>query len=323
MWLCHKVPLGCSCSRRSAAGWGRGCMLQLLAAVLAVDDQKAAAGSARDLPRPPTLPPGCRWTSGACDPRCRICIFMGKSDPGAPAHQQQSMVLVPMDAPGVTVGCALACTMQRLGPGSYVRPACILAAAGARICMHPGAWLRGSTHAALHPPSPPPPPPPPPPPSPAGGAPDAGVWLRRRAARARGDALHRRHPAAREHAAGPGPGLRDRAGAAGAGAAAPLHAPGGWAGARARARACRAARRAALLGRCSAAGQGWSTGPMPLLLRDDAQSGVLPRCSWLPGSHAHRTPQPLASSGTSAARPPPLTHPPGPRRWAWRSVHWS
>ncbi len=43
------------------------------------------------------------WTSGAGDPRCRIAIFMGKSDPAAPRHQQQSMILVPMDTPGVTV----------------------------------------------------------------------------------------------------------------------------------------------------------------------------------------------------------------------------
>jgi acyl-CoA dehydrogenase len=43
------------------------------------------------------------WTSGAMDPRCKIAIFMGKTDPSAPKHQQQSMVLVPMDTPGVRV----------------------------------------------------------------------------------------------------------------------------------------------------------------------------------------------------------------------------
>jgi acyl-CoA dehydrogenase len=43
------------------------------------------------------------WTSGAGDPRCAIYIFMGKTDPQAPRHSQQSMILVPADAPGVTV----------------------------------------------------------------------------------------------------------------------------------------------------------------------------------------------------------------------------
>ena len=43
------------------------------------------------------------WTSGAGDPRCRVAIFMGKSNPDAPKHLQQSMILVPMDAPGVTI----------------------------------------------------------------------------------------------------------------------------------------------------------------------------------------------------------------------------
>jgi acyl-CoA dehydrogenase len=43
------------------------------------------------------------WTSGAGDPRCKIAIFMGKTDPTAAKHQQQSMILVPMDTPGVTI----------------------------------------------------------------------------------------------------------------------------------------------------------------------------------------------------------------------------
>jgi acyl-CoA dehydrogenase len=43
------------------------------------------------------------WTSGAGDPRCKLCIFMGKTDPAAPKHEQQSMILVPMDAPGVKI----------------------------------------------------------------------------------------------------------------------------------------------------------------------------------------------------------------------------
>src|SRR6266853_1193874 len=43
------------------------------------------------------------WSSGAGDPRCKIAIFMGKTDPSAPRHKQQSMVLVPMDAAGVTI----------------------------------------------------------------------------------------------------------------------------------------------------------------------------------------------------------------------------
>jgi acyl-CoA dehydrogenase len=43
------------------------------------------------------------WTSGAGDRRCKIAIFMGKTNPSAPAHKQQSMILVPMDAPGVKV----------------------------------------------------------------------------------------------------------------------------------------------------------------------------------------------------------------------------
>jgi acyl-CoA dehydrogenase len=43
------------------------------------------------------------WSSGAGDPRCKIAIFMGKTDPNAPKHKQQSMILVPMDTPGVKI----------------------------------------------------------------------------------------------------------------------------------------------------------------------------------------------------------------------------
>jgi acyl-CoA dehydrogenase len=43
------------------------------------------------------------WTSGAMDPRCAVFIVMGKTDPDAPPHRQQSMVLVPRDAPGVHI----------------------------------------------------------------------------------------------------------------------------------------------------------------------------------------------------------------------------
>lgn len=43
------------------------------------------------------------WTSGAADPRCKILIVMGRTNPDAAAHQQQSMVLVPIDTPGVTI----------------------------------------------------------------------------------------------------------------------------------------------------------------------------------------------------------------------------
>lgn len=43
------------------------------------------------------------WTSGACDPRCKIMIFMGLTNPDGPRHQQHSMILVPMDTPGLKV----------------------------------------------------------------------------------------------------------------------------------------------------------------------------------------------------------------------------
>ena len=43
------------------------------------------------------------WSSGAGDPRCKVFIFMGKTDPDAPRHQQQAMILVPREAEGVKI----------------------------------------------------------------------------------------------------------------------------------------------------------------------------------------------------------------------------
>lgn len=43
------------------------------------------------------------WSSGAGDPRCKIAIVMGKTDPNANRHEQQSMILVPLDSPGVKI----------------------------------------------------------------------------------------------------------------------------------------------------------------------------------------------------------------------------
>jgi alkylation response protein AidB-like acyl-CoA dehydrogenase len=43
------------------------------------------------------------WSSGLGDPRCKVAIVMGKTDTGAQRHQQQSQILVPMDAPGVNI----------------------------------------------------------------------------------------------------------------------------------------------------------------------------------------------------------------------------
>jgi acyl-CoA dehydrogenase len=47
------------------------------------------------------------WITGAADPRCRVAFVVGRSDPDAPRHRQHSVVLVPLDAPGVEVGRSL------------------------------------------------------------------------------------------------------------------------------------------------------------------------------------------------------------------------
>jgi len=59
------------------------------------------------------------WTSGAMDPRCEICVFMGKTDTGAARHQQQSMVLVPFKSPGVKVVRPLSVYGTKDSPGGH------------------------------------------------------------------------------------------------------------------------------------------------------------------------------------------------------------
>jgi len=59
------------------------------------------------------------WTSNGMDPRCKICIFMGKTDPGAVRHKQQSMILVPWDTPGITVVRPLSVFGCKDAPGGH------------------------------------------------------------------------------------------------------------------------------------------------------------------------------------------------------------
>ena len=97
------------------------------------------------------------WTSGAADPRCKILIVMGRTNPDAASHQQQSMVLVPIDTPGVTV--VRSTTGLRLpGPARALRghlrqrpgagpPTCSAKRAAASRSPRPG-WDRAASTTA-------------------------------------------------------------------------------------------------------------------------------------------------------------------------------
>lgn len=56
---------------------------------------------------------------GAMDPRCKVCIFMGKTDTSAAKHRQQSMIIVPMDTPGIKIKRPLTVFGFDDAPGLY------------------------------------------------------------------------------------------------------------------------------------------------------------------------------------------------------------
>merc|ERR1719495_2233721 len=59
------------------------------------------------------------WTTNGMDPRCKVCVFMGKTDPTADRHKQQSMILVPWDTPGITVVRPLSVFGCKDAPGGH------------------------------------------------------------------------------------------------------------------------------------------------------------------------------------------------------------
>ncbi|KAI8470744.1 MAG: acyl-CoA dehydrogenase [Monoraphidium minutum] len=82
----------------------RSCFAMTEKAVASSDATNITASIARDPGGGSYVVSGVKWwTSGAMDPRCEVAVFMGKTDPSAPPHLQQSMILVPMAAPGVKV----------------------------------------------------------------------------------------------------------------------------------------------------------------------------------------------------------------------------
>ena len=65
----------------------------------------------------------CLSLTGAMDPRCKLCIFMGKTDPGARTYSQQSMILVPMDTPGINIVRPLSVYGYEDSPSKLFEPA--------------------------------------------------------------------------------------------------------------------------------------------------------------------------------------------------------
>ena len=63
------------------------------------------------------------WSSGAGDPRCKVYIVMGKTDPNAERHKQQSMIIVPSDTPGIKVERALSIFGYDDAPHGHMRGA--------------------------------------------------------------------------------------------------------------------------------------------------------------------------------------------------------
>src|SRR3989440_800333 len=85
------------------AGEIRSCFAMTEPAVASSDATNIESSIIRDVDH--YIINGRKWyTTNATDPRCKICIFMGKTDPdNADRHKQQSMILVPMDTPGIEV----------------------------------------------------------------------------------------------------------------------------------------------------------------------------------------------------------------------------
>ncbi|KAM9622227.1 acyl-CoA dehydrogenase family member 10 isoform 2-T2 [Trichechus inunguis] len=91
-----------------------------------IEDLKVASSDATNIESSIREENGCYvingrkwWISGILDPRCQLCVFMGKTDPQAPRHQQQSVLLVPMDTPGIKVIRSLTVFGLEDAPGGH------------------------------------------------------------------------------------------------------------------------------------------------------------------------------------------------------------